>query len=130
MTSGLFANGQQATTIDTTHKEQIAHMDSLLTQLESTPCYQGMDSAKAQADKGEFYYTVMGTQYSGINHFDDYYRDYLKKEYNVTLVASCTGVQDIKHSCYVTTMHSLILEKFGEDFLERTRLEAAEKLKK
>jgi len=57
--------------------------------------------------------------------FHDYYVGFVKEKYNVILGDGGCVVSD-KTNCYTETMQNTVLEKFGQDFFERTQKEALE----
>ena len=60
--------------------------------------------------------------------FEVYYSDYMKREYNIIIKASCTA--NYLEDCYSEIMNDEIERKYGLGFMEKTRKKAKRKFKK
>ena len=113
------ATGQTTFTKDTVSKkisDLSSHLDSVL----HDPCIIASDSAKTQAQKGNYSYTREGLIRS--SDFETFYSNYVKNKYGLTLLASCVSPPD--NWCFAWTANRLAEDKFGKDFLIKMSMEA------
>lgn len=91
-------------------------------ELEET-CEQAKERATKDFEAGKMSLTSYGLIASEDYYFDDFYRNYLKENYQVEYGNGGCIVWDAL-LCYEDTMLELIENKYGANFFERTRNEA------